>query len=121
MAIQEVAKEVAEKVGEVIITNIGKKIIIYTGKDHGSKVKMGAYAECPIELFGDKACIVVNGDMGNVILLTSDNIRSCRYVKEKKRGIPRHTYFYYNIVFKNGEESYVRMRRKYRDAMENYL
>ena len=46
-----------------------------------------------------------------------------RYVKEKKRtvGLARHTYFYYDITFKDGSESYVRMRRKYRDAMERYF
>lgn len=92
-------------------------------KNHGSKVKRGAYCECPIEMFGDKSCIVVNEDSGEVVLLTSDTIRSCQYVKDKKRlvGAKYHTYFYYNIIFKNDEESYVRMRRKYRDAMEKYI
>ena len=94
----------------------------YWSKDHGSKVKQGAFQECSIEMFGDKACIVVNEDSGEVVMLTSDTIQSYRYVKEKKRtvGLTRHTYFYYDIIFKNGSESYVRMRRKYREAMESY-
>ena len=31
------------------------------------------------------------------------------------------TYYYYNIVFKDGNRSYVRMRRKYRDAMLSHM
>ncbi len=91
-------------------------------KDHGSKVKQGAFQECSVEMFGDKACIVVNENNGEVVMLTSDTIQSYRFVKKKERtvGLSRHTYFYYDITFKDGSESYVRMRRKYRDAMELY-
>ena len=99
--------------------NAAKK---YWSKDHGSKVKRGAFHECSIEMFGDKACIVVDEDNGQIVMLTSDTIQSYKYVKDKKRivGLTYHTYFYYDIVFKDGSESYVRMRRKYRDAMERY-
>lgn len=110
-----------------ILTIVGpvalKKAKKFWETDHGSKVKMGAYCGCPIESFGDEACIVVSEDGGKIIKLTSDTIQSCRYVKEKKRlvGVKYHTYFYYDITFKDGKESYVRMRRKYRDAMEAYM
>ena len=94
----------------------------YTSKNHGSKVKMGEFAEASIEMFGDKACIKLNENSSQILLLTSDNVESYHYVEEKKRlvGATYHTYFYYNIKFKDGTESYVRMRRKYRDAMEQY-
>lgn len=117
-AVKKAAVQILTLVGPVALKE-AKKL---WEKDHGSKVKKGVYSECPIEMFGDKACIVVNEDGGEVVLLTSDTIQSCQYVKEKKRlvGVKYHTYFYYDITFKNGEESYVRMRRKYRDAMANY-
>ena len=100
-----------------------KKIKQYCSKDHGSKVKRGAFQECPIEEFGDKACIVVDDEKGRVLMLTADTIQSCQLVKKKVRqvGLERHTFYYYDIVFKNGYESYVRMRTKYRKAMEKYL
>ena len=106
----------------VVAPSAWNQIKKYISKDHGSKVKQGAFQECPLEMFGDKACIVVNEDSGEVVMLTSDTIQSYRYVKEKKRtvGLTRHTYFYYDITFKDGSESYVRMRRKYREAMESY-
>ena len=106
----------------VVAPSAWNQIKKYISKDHGSKVKQGAFQECPLEMFGDKACIVVNEDSGEVVMLTSDTIQSYRYIKEKKRivGLTRHTYFYYNITFKDGRESYVRMRRKYREAMESY-
>ena len=89
-------------------------------KDHGSKVKTGIYSECPIELFGDMACIITDIDKGECVLLTSENIESLYFDKEKKRGFPVHTFYYYTITFKNQTRSYVRMRRKYRDAMLKY-
>lgn len=100
-----------------------KKISKYCSTDHGSKVKRGAFQECPIEEFGDKACIVIDDEKGIVLTLTADTIQSCQLVKKKVRqvGLERHTFYYYDIVFKNGCESYVRMRTKYRKAMEKYL
>ncbi len=80
------------------------------------------FQNCSVEMFGDKACIVVSEDSGEIVMLTSDSIQSYHYVKEKKRlvGASYHTYFYYDITFKNDCESYIRMRRKYRDAIERY-
>lgn len=112
-----------------------KNILIYGGpvaarelkkcvsKDNGSTVKMGAYQKCPIEMFGDRACIIVNADKGEYVLLTADTIQSYKFVKKKKRltGAGYRTYFYYNITFHDGSESYVRMRRSYRDAMKNSM
>jgi hypothetical protein len=115
---QAVAKKIVEVVGPIALKQAKK----FWDTDHGSKVKQGAYHECPVEMFADKACIVVNEERGEIVLLTSDNVESYRYMKEKKRlnGVQMHTYYYYEIDFKNGEHSYVRMRRKYREAMERY-
>ncbi|MBD5149016.1 MAG: hypothetical protein HDT18_01250 [Oscillibacter sp.] len=111
------AKKVLTFVGPIAL----KKAKKYWSTDHGSKVKRGVFQECAIEMFGDKACIVVNEDSGEVVFLTSDTIQSYHYVKEKRKTVPMHTYFYYDIVFKDGSESYVRMRRKYRDAMLSHM
>lgn len=99
-----------------------KKILKYIGKPHGSKVKEGAFKDCTIELAGDKAFIAVAPKKGKIVWLTSDNIESYRFVKEKERlhYTKYKTYYYYNITFKDGKTSYVRMRKKYRKAMMKY-
>ncbi len=99
-------------------------LLAYFLKNHGSKVKEGAFKDCTIELAGDKAFIAVTPKKGEIVWLTSDNIRSYQFVKEKERFRPRKmkykTYYYYTITFKDGSQSYVRMRKKYRKAMEKY-
>ncbi len=62
----------------------------------------------------------LNEDRGEVIMLTSETIQSYKLCEEKKKlnSAGYHTYFYYDITFKDGSKSYVRMRRKYREAME---
>lgn len=106
----------------VVGPEIIKRMVKYQKGNHGSKVKRGAYQDCDIEMFGDKACIVVSPDDGKIVLLTSDNIESCTFIKKKTRyrGLKLKDYYYYEIDFKNGEQSYVRMRKKYRNAMSNY-
>lgn len=100
---------------------VWSKVKGYFGKDHGSKVKRGAFQECSIEMFGDKACILVNGDSGEVVFLTSDTIQSYQYIKEDYKVSRMKNYYYYDITFKDGSESYVRMSKKYREAMESYM
>lgn len=119
LAKNQVINEIVTVVGSALL----EKAKVYWSKDHGSKVKMGAFHECPIEMFGDRACIVVDEEKGEVIFLTADFIQSYRYAGQKKRTVKlkQHTYFYYTITFKDGRESYVRMRRKYRDAMEQAM
>lgn len=91
----------------------------YFGKTHGSKVKEGRYKDCTIELNGDKAFIVVNPEKGEVVWLTSDNIQSYQFIKEKERlhKGKKKMYYYYHITFKDGSTSCVRMREKYKTAM----
>ena len=69
------------------------------------------------------AFIVVDMSRGEVVMLTSDTIQSCQFLKEDKKLNKGKfkTYYYYNIVFKDGNRSYVRMRRKYRDAMLSHM
>lgn len=101
------------------------KATSYMGKPHGSKVKEGAYKDCTIEVDPNEeyAFIVVDMNRGEVVLLTSDNIQSCQFLKDKKKlhKGKLKTYYYYNIIFKDGSRSYIRMRRKYRDAMLNHM
>lgn len=110
------AKKLLTVLGPVAAGQLKK----YFSKDHGSKVKMGAYQDCPIGLFGDKACIITNEGNGEVIFLTSDTIQTYRLTKEKFRPARMKTYYYYDITFKDGSTSYVRMSKKYRDAMKRY-
>jgi hypothetical protein len=101
-----------------------QELITYFLKNHGSKVKEGAFKGCTIELAEDRAFIAVTPKKGEIVWLTSDNIQSYQYVKEKERFRPLKmaykTYYYYTITFKDGSQSYVRMRKKYRKAMMKY-
>ena len=101
-----------------------QELLNYFLKNHGSKVKEGAFKDCTIELAGDKAFIAVTPKKGEIIWLTSDNIQSYQFVKKKDRFRPLKmaykTYYYYTITFKDGSTSYVRMRKKYRKAMMKY-
>ncbi len=91
----------------------GKELSKELSKDHGSKVKKGAFEECSITLVGTKACIALGNQ--EYLELTDENVRKIVFVKEKHRI--DHTYYYYEIEFCDGKTSYVRMRRKYKDAM----
>ena len=106
-----------------VALNIAKEVFkTYTSKNHGSKVKMGEFAGAALKMFGDKACIKLNKDGSKVLMLTKENVKSYKYHTEKQKMGPKgyHTYFYYTITFKDGTESYVCMRQKYRDAIEKY-
>ena len=112
---KELIKIVGTKVVEAAIKSGDKK--------HGSKVKDGAFKNCPIVMIGDEACIVVNESSGEIVSLTSEYVQSYEeYKKEQKRlvGVKVHTYYYYKITFRDGRKSYVRMRKKYRNAMKQY-
>lgn len=96
-----------------------KQIKEYLSGNHGSKVKEFAYAECKIARFDHVPCIVVDEGSGKIIPLSSDTIEKYTFIKEKKRmvGVKLKTYFYYDITFKNGERSRIRISRKNCDAM----
>lgn len=88
-------------------------------KDHGSKVKMGLFAECSIDRYADRVCII-DKDNGLYIPLTSNNVKKCRYIEEKVRPTKMKKYYYYEIIFNDGNSSYVRMSDKYRKYLEKY-
>ena len=113
------AKKLAVVLGPVAL----KEVKNYLLGNHGSKVKMGDYADCKIARFGDTACIVVDSNGGEVVLLDRDNVESYSFIKEKKRmvGLKYKTYFYYNIKFKNGQKSYIRISRKNRTAFLQHM
>lgn len=120
-AVVKAAGAAAKKIVTIVGPDAVKQVVKYQKGNHGSKVKRGAYQDCKVEMFGDKACIVTDPDSGEVVFLTSDFIESCRFIEEKFKKARMKTYYYYEIVFKDGQQSYVRMSSKYRDAMENYL
>lgn len=111
---------VATTVAPVALDIAKKQFQKYFSRDHGSKVKMGEFAEATIEMYGDKACIKLNENGSKVLLLTSDTIHSYRFIEEKFHISRMKDYYYYDITFKDGSTSYVRMSEKYRDAMLRY-
>lgn len=114
----KIPKEIID-LAKVLGPEVLAELIKYFGKTHGSKVKEGSYKDCTIELDGDKAFIVTNPEKGEVVWLTSDNIQSYKFVKEKEKlhNMKMETYYYYSITFKDGSTSYIRMREKYKIAM----
>lgn len=104
----------------IIAPAVLKEVKKYWKKDHGSKVKEGTYKNCSIDMFADKACILVDSEQGQIVLLTNSEIESCRFVKEKFKVNRGKNYYYFEIYFKDGNHSYVRMSKKYRDAMYRY-
>lgn len=116
-------RTVAVDLAKLIAPKLLDELIAYEGKPHGSKVKEGAFKDCTIELAEDKAFIVATPENGEIVWLTSEYIQSCQFVKEKEKlhKGKLKTYYYYNIIFKDGSKSYVRMREKYRTAMLNNM
>ena len=96
-----------------------KQITEYLSGNHGSKVKEFAYAECKIARFDNIPCIVVDSGSGKIIPLSSETIEKYTFIKEKKRmvGVKLKTYFYYDIKFRNGERSRIRISRKNCDVI----
>lgn len=108
--INEDTKKAIAKMAVKKVVEMAEKELL---KDHGSKVKKGAYEECSIVLVGTKACISLENH--DYLELTDENVQKIVFIKEKHRI--DHTYYYYEIQFRDGRSSYVRMRRKYKDAM----
>lgn len=106
-------EDIKRSVKELVIKKVTELAEKELSKNHGSKVKKGLYEECKITLVGTKACICLGNH--EYLELTDENVQKIMFIKEKHRI--DHTYYYYEIEFRNGRSSYVRMRRKYRDAM----
>lgn len=122
MRTDEIVTELGVDAVKILGDEVKKKIENYVGKPHGSKVKAGDFKDCTIELAEDKAFIVVKAKKSEIVWLSSEQIQSYRFVKKKKklRKGKFKTYYYYTITFKDGRESYVRMRKKYLKAMKKH-
>lgn len=116
-------KKVAPKIIKIAGPIALEQITEYLSGNHGSKVKEFAYADCKIARFDNIPCIVVDAGSGEIIPLNADTIEKYTFIKEKKRmvGVKLKTYFYYDIMFKNGERSRIRISRKNCDAMFHNL
>ncbi|NCE65548.1 hypothetical protein D1159_13400 [Pseudoflavonifractor sp. 524-17] len=113
-----------------IVTAISDIIVKYIGdlpeiikaelkKDHGSKVKVGRFHDCSIVFAGTKSCIVVDAEQHELVYLTPECVLRSRYVEKKFRPTRAKTYYYYELVFKDGTESYVRVSEKHRQNLES--
>lgn len=124
MAIGEIAIGIALNVVTELSPTVLNKLKNQIGKPHGSKVKEGKFKDCTIELADDKAfiAVTVTDKKGEIVWLTSENIKDYQFVKKKKkfRKGKLKTYYYYTITFKDNSSSYVRMRKKYCKAMKKY-
>lgn len=111
------------KAGVKILTALAptaiNSLIKHLGKEHGSKVKAGAYEECPISTHNNKACIIVKGENG-IITLTDETIESCYFIKKKYKIARGKNYYYFDINFRDGQKSKIRISKKYRDALREY-
>lgn len=114
-------KKLITILGPIAADELKRRVEEYRKKPHGSKVKEGIFKDCTIELDGDRAFIAVNPEKGEIVWLTSDNIQSYQFMQEKKKfhNWQLKTYYYYHIIFNDGNQCYARMREKYRDAMIN--
>ncbi len=101
------------QIEKIIIKKLAKLVEKELAKNHGSKVKKGCFEDCKITLVGTKACIYLGNH--EYLELTDENVQKIIFIKEKHKI--DHTYYYYEIEFCDGRSSYIRMRRKYRDAM----
>lgn len=88
-------------------------------KDHGSKVKVGRFHDCSIVFAGTKSCIVVDAEQHELVYLTPECVLRSRYVEKKFRPSRAKTYYYYELIFKDGTESYVRVSEKHRQNLES--
>ena len=123
---------IAEKLDDDTTNQLYKKLLRVEGIEviantalpyHGSKVNKGAFAGCRISNYADKVCIL-DDDYDRYILLTAENVHSCRFIEEKFDISRMKTYHYYEIVFSDGDKkhnSYIRINEKYRKYLEKYV
>lgn len=90
-------------------------------KTHGSKVKVGKYAECPIVEAGTKSVIIDTANENEIIYLTPEYVKCCRYVKEKFKLRKMKNDYYYEITFVDGSECYIRVSEKHKKNLDNLV
>lgn len=121
-AADEGAANIVAAIGEIIVKYIGdlpETIKAELKKDHGSKVKVGRFHDCSIVFAGTKSCIVVDAEQHELVYLTPEYVLCSRYVEKKFRLSRGKTYYYYEIIFRDGTESYVRVSEEHRQNLEN--
>ena len=113
--------KVVDKSGEIIVTCLDaafEKIKKELKTDHGSKVRAGRFYGCSIIYAGTKSCIVVDKEKHELVYLTPENVLLSRCVEKKFFPLRGKNYYYYELVFKDGSESYVRVSKKHRQNLE---
>lgn len=114
--LSQLLKNTAKETGELYNT-----LKEYAKKPNGSKVKAGRFKDCRIIHHGSKSYIQVDTyDTANPILLylTPECVQACRYDRKKFKLPKGKTHYYYEIIFKDGSESYIRVSEKHRKNLE---
>lgn len=112
---------IVDQVGGIISECIGasyEAIKKELKKNRGSKVKTGLFAGSPIVEAGTSSCIVVDKDKHMFVYLTSENVQRITRVKKNFKLIRGKTYYYYDLTFRDGTRSYIRVSKKHRDNLE---
>lgn len=115
------AANIATAISDIIVKYIGdlpEAMKAELKKDHGSKVKVGRFHDCSIVFAGTKSCIVVDAEQHELVYLTPECVLCSRYVEKRFRPSRAQTYYYYELIFKDGTESYVRVSKKHRQNLE---
>lgn len=84
---------------------------------HGSKVKAGRFEGCRIVYAGKSSYIELGDDL--LLYLTPDCVESVSFSHKKYRVKKLANYYYYNIRFRDGSESFVRVSEKHRENLEH--
>lgn len=116
------AAKIVTEISEIIVKCIGvlpEIIKTELKKSHGSKVKAGRFEGCRIIFAGTMSYIVVDAKQHEFVYLTPEYVSCSRCVGKKFRLSRGQTYYYYEIIFKDGTESYVRVSGKHRQNLEN--
>ena len=85
-------------------------------KPHGSKVKFGRFKGCRIIYDGLQSYIQTNDETGTMPLLIPlnlDCIKACRFDRKKVKPHKLTTHYYYNVVFHDNSECYIRVSEKH--------
>ena len=129
--VREIAPKVADAIEDVLVMAIRKMPELADAAfqhieqerktPHGSKVKAGRFADCRIIYFGYKSCIETNEKYGSkpvLIPLTPEYVKVCRYDRKKIKPHKLTTHYYYNIVFHDNSECYIRVSDEHRKNLE---
>ena len=123
-AAPELSKTVGKNASEVIDrlgSELNDRLNEYLSKTHGSKVKVGKYSECPIVDAGTISAIIDIGNNNEIIYLSTEFVKTCRYAKKKFKKLKRKNDYYYEIIFHDGSQSYIRVSEKHKKNMDDLV